>query len=456
MLRSDWSAGVWDNDREDRALVDVLWFMATSTLYRILKSRNQGRVQHRKCWKSIRSFWTTGARNWGSFHSEHRQLSAYAGLHTDPTVQIHPDTCRRFGLSKVIGFGIENYLGRAKAPGSRKSDHAAPKIISCDHGLVAAWKRNRKIYMICLLISTSTILFPISVGIRGFWCKYKTTLVKIYHLRRVRPMGSSKKGILFDCEWCTGCHSCEISCQIEHRIPSWANRPSWCFEVGPYKISGENFRDNWQYSYQIALTNSVTVVHSAAHWEKDQHALNTVKQMFDLRFARWAIPKTSWEEEPSLIRSVANDASSSTNMAAWRALGCNQVGRTHDEEGTKTEMKPSLKGEVKKMSKKNADQTTQDMTKEDLILVPHEKPYPISGGWLECDSRNCLVRTRMPFRMRRVALHRRRTETCKSRGWFGAPAHFPGGLCVRCLDLPEVTNIRIGWNILWKGQRRSR
>ncbi len=66
-------------------------------------------------------------------------------------------------------------------------------------------------------------------------------------------MGLSKNGILFDYEWCTGCHSCEISCQIEHGFPV-GQTGVMVFEVGPYKISGENFRENWQYSYQIALT----------------------------------------------------------------------------------------------------------------------------------------------------------------------------------------------------------
>lgn len=63
----------------------------------------------------------------------------------------------------------------------------------------------------------------------------------------------SKQGLLFDYEWCTGCHSCEIACQMEHNLPV-GQTGIMVFEVGPYKISGENFREDWQYGYQIALT----------------------------------------------------------------------------------------------------------------------------------------------------------------------------------------------------------
>ncbi len=64
---------------------------------------------------------------------------------------------------------------------------------------------------------------------------------------------ASKNGLLFDYEWCTGCHSCEMACQMEHGFPI-GQSGVMLYEVGPYKISGENFREDWQYSYQIALT----------------------------------------------------------------------------------------------------------------------------------------------------------------------------------------------------------
>ena len=31
---------------------------------------------------------------------------------------------------------------------------------------------------------------------------------------------SSKKGLLIDYKYCTGCHSCEVACQQEHNFPA--------------------------------------------------------------------------------------------------------------------------------------------------------------------------------------------------------------------------------------------
>jgi len=93
-----------------------------------------------------------------------------------------------------------------------------------------------------------------------------------------------------------------------------------------------------------------------------------------------------------------------------------------------------------KMSKKNADQTTQDMTKERSYFSSAWKAYQYREGGLNVDSRNCLVQDPDAIWMRRVALHRRRRKTCKSRGWFGAPAHFRAGYAYVAFDLPEVTN----------------
>lgn len=54
----------------------------------------------------------------------------------------------------------------------------------------------------------------------------------------------SAKGLLVDYEWCTGCHTCEVACQIEHGYPvgQWGIKIS---EIGPWQY-GEK---KWQYSY---------------------------------------------------------------------------------------------------------------------------------------------------------------------------------------------------------------
>ena len=49
------------------------------------------------------------------------------------------------------------------------------------------------------------------------------------------------KGLLVDYEWCSGCHTCEVACQIEHGYPTDQWGIKVC-EVGPWKY-GEK---KWQ------------------------------------------------------------------------------------------------------------------------------------------------------------------------------------------------------------------
>lgn len=51
-------------------------------------------------------------------------------------------------------------------------------------------------------------------------------------------------GILIDYEWCTGCHTCETACQMEHDLPI-GQFGITLSEIGPYKF-GE---DKWQFAY---------------------------------------------------------------------------------------------------------------------------------------------------------------------------------------------------------------
>jgi Fe-S-cluster-containing dehydrogenase component len=54
----------------------------------------------------------------------------------------------------------------------------------------------------------------------------------------------SRYGILIDYEFCSNCHTCEVSCKEELDIPEgrWGIR---VYEIGPWKIDGER----WQLTY---------------------------------------------------------------------------------------------------------------------------------------------------------------------------------------------------------------
>jgi len=61
---------------------------------------------------------------------------------------------------------------------------------------------------------------------------------------------SQKYGLLFDNYWCTGCHSCEISCKNEHDLPlgQWGIK---LMVLGPWqKTDGK-----WEHKYFPVLSS---------------------------------------------------------------------------------------------------------------------------------------------------------------------------------------------------------
>lgn len=62
-------------------------------------------------------------------------------------------------------------------------------------------------------------------------------------------------GLLVDYEWCTGCHSCEMACAVEHGFPQGQCGVVVC-EVGPWSYGPEN--DRWQVGYRRRSPTSAT------------------------------------------------------------------------------------------------------------------------------------------------------------------------------------------------------
>ena len=54
----------------------------------------------------------------------------------------------------------------------------------------------------------------------------------------------SKIGLLIDYEYCSGCHSCEMACSMEHGFPI-GQYGIKIAAIGPWQIEG----DKWQYDY---------------------------------------------------------------------------------------------------------------------------------------------------------------------------------------------------------------
>lgn len=54
----------------------------------------------------------------------------------------------------------------------------------------------------------------------------------------------SKYALLIDTNWCTGCHSCEVACQVEHDLPLGQYGVKLA-QVGPWEIEGDTWQDAW-------------------------------------------------------------------------------------------------------------------------------------------------------------------------------------------------------------------
>ena len=65
---------------------------------------------------------------------------------------------------------------------------------------------------------------------------------------------AERYGILIDYDWCTGCHSCEVACQMEHGFPV-GQYGITVFEVGPWEYAPET----WQFSYLPTPTDECTL-----------------------------------------------------------------------------------------------------------------------------------------------------------------------------------------------------
>ena len=76
---------------------------------------------------------TTGARNYASFHAEHRQVAILRELHPDPIIEIHPDDAAEIGVATGQWVEIANEFGRAKFKA-----HVSPIVkkgtVQTDHG----------------------------------------------------------------------------------------------------------------------------------------------------------------------------------------------------------------------------------------------------------------------------------------------------------------------------------
>ena len=125
---------------------------------------------------------TTGARLWGMFHSEHRQIPRMRALHPEPLVYVNPKTVADFGVKDGDWVWVENHLGRCKRV-VKETPIVNERTASTDHAWwhpEAPGELEAGLYDLWDL--TVENLLPYDCGKTGFGANYKNTICKIYRV----------------------------------------------------------------------------------------------------------------------------------------------------------------------------------------------------------------------------------------------------------------------------------
>ena len=76
---------------------------------------------------------TTGARKFTSFHSEHRQIATLREIDPDPIIEINPETAEKMGIKEGDWVLMENMFGQAKSK-AHLTPCIHPQVVHATHG----------------------------------------------------------------------------------------------------------------------------------------------------------------------------------------------------------------------------------------------------------------------------------------------------------------------------------
>jgi anaerobic selenocysteine-containing dehydrogenase len=122
---------------------------------------------------------TTGARPWGMFHSEHRQIPHLRAIHPEPVLQIHPEAAQKHGVKDGEWVWVENAMGRAK----RKIEITPimdPRVVNTDHAWWYPEQEGAEPNLYSVWDLAINQLVPFLPGKSGFGGNYKALLCRIY------------------------------------------------------------------------------------------------------------------------------------------------------------------------------------------------------------------------------------------------------------------------------------
>ncbi len=130
---------------------------------------------------------TTGARQWASFHSEHRQIPHLRALHPNPEFELAPETAEKYGIKTGDWCWIENHLGRIQLK-ANVSPILDPSTIALDH----AWwfpernpedeldKDGKHLGCYGTYASNANVIVEAGCGESGFGNNCKSHMCRIY------------------------------------------------------------------------------------------------------------------------------------------------------------------------------------------------------------------------------------------------------------------------------------
>ncbi len=137
---------------------------------------------------------TTGARTWGFFHSEHRQIPSLRRMNPDPITEIHPETAGRLGIEDGDWIYIENKYGKCKQR-AKLTVGIHPRVVHAQHGwwfpekpgpepsLFGVWESNINLLLPSGWTGRSGLGYPF----KNQMCRvYKAVADYIHYRRRVR------------------------------------------------------------------------------------------------------------------------------------------------------------------------------------------------------------------------------------------------------------------------------
>ncbi len=123
---------------------------------------------------------TTGARSFGFFHSEHRQIPRMREIDPYPEVEIHPETAARLGISDGDWVWIENRHGRCKQK-AKLTPTIDPRVVHAKHGWWYPEREGAEPSLFGVWECNVNQLLPFGwEGPSGYCAPYKSLLCKVY------------------------------------------------------------------------------------------------------------------------------------------------------------------------------------------------------------------------------------------------------------------------------------